>query len=84
MKPGRLRAVRWSELAVVFQGALHSLNPVQRVGKQIAEAIDLHTTQSRRRRRSDAVGELLEQVGLPAAARRATTRTSSPAVSGSG
>src|ERR1700694_3590414 len=40
MQPGRLRAVRWSELAVVFQGALHSLDPVQRVGKQIAEAIE--------------------------------------------
>ena len=65
MSPGRLRAVRWTELAVVFQGALHSLDPVQRVGKQIAEAIDLHTTQPRSATRS-RVGELLEQVGLPA------------------
>ena len=65
MSPGRLRAVRWSELAVVFQGALHSLDPVQRVGKQIAEAIDLHTTQSRGATKQ-RVGELLEQVGLPA------------------
>ena len=65
MNPGRLRAVRWSELAVVFQGALHSLDPVQRVGKQIAEAIDLHTTQPRAATRK-RVGELLEQVGLPA------------------
>src|SRR5690606_36363095 len=32
MKPGRLRAVRWTSAAIVFQGALHSLNPVQRVG----------------------------------------------------
>src|SRR6185436_144858 len=37
MKPGRLRAVRWTELAIVFQGALHTLNPVQRVGDQIYE-----------------------------------------------
>ena len=65
MNPGRLRAVRWTELAVVFQGALHSLDPVQRVGKQIAEAIDLHTTQPRAATRQ-RVGELLEQVGLPA------------------
>ena len=43
MKPGRLRAVRWTELAIVFQGALHTLNPVQRVGDQIAEAIRLHS-----------------------------------------
>ena len=42
MRPGRLRAVRWTELAIVFQGALHTLNPVQRVGDQIYEAIKLH------------------------------------------
>ena len=29
MKPGRLRAVRWTEMSIVFQGALHALNPVQ-------------------------------------------------------
>jgi peptide/nickel transport system ATP-binding protein len=65
MNPGRLRAVRWSELAVVFQGALHSLDPVQKVGKQIAEAIDLHTTQARAATKQ-RVGDLLEQVGMPA------------------
>ncbi len=66
MSLGRLRAVRWAEASIVFQGALHSLNPLQRVGQQIAEPILLH---DRRRRRRDAdarVGELLEQVGLPA------------------
>ena len=46
MKPGRLRAVRWTSAAIVFQGALHSLNPVQRVGQQIEEAILLHTQAS--------------------------------------
>ncbi|GIU93958.1 MAG: dipeptide/oligopeptide/nickel ABC transporter ATP-binding protein [Gaiellaceae bacterium] len=63
MKPGRLRAVRWSEMAIVFQGALHSLNPVQRVGSQIAEAIELHQPGADARGR---VSELLELVGLPA------------------
>jgi peptide/nickel transport system ATP-binding protein len=65
MKPGRLRAVRWAEMAVVFQGALHTLNPVQRVGRQIGEAIELHehTSASTTRKR---VATLLEQVGLPA------------------
>ena len=65
MKPGRLRAVRWTDLAIVFQGALHSLNPVQRVGDQIAEAIRLHS-QDGRGKVSTRVGELLELVGLPA------------------
>jgi peptide/nickel transport system ATP-binding protein len=65
MPPGRLRAVRWTEMAVIFQGALHSLNPVQKINKQIGEAIELHSTSSRGATRQ-RVGELLEQVGLPA------------------
>jgi peptide/nickel transport system ATP-binding protein len=36
MKAGRLRAVRWTGAAVVFQGAMHALNPVQRIGDQLA------------------------------------------------
>jgi peptide/nickel transport system ATP-binding protein len=63
MRPGRLRAVRWSELSIVFQGALHALNPVQRVGDQIGEAIELHHPEAPVRPR---VAELLELVGLPA------------------
>ena len=46
MRPGRLRAVRWTDMAIVFQGALHTLNPVQRVGDQIGEAIRLHSTRA--------------------------------------
>jgi peptide/nickel transport system ATP-binding protein len=66
MRPGRLRAVRWTELAIVFQGALHTLNPVQRVGSQIAEAIRLHSKDLRGGAISKRVDELLELVGLPA------------------
>jgi len=58
MKPGRLRAVRWAEAAVVFQGAQHVLNPVRRVGHQIQEAIDCHAGDNK-------VDDLLEQVGIP-------------------
>jgi peptide/nickel transport system ATP-binding protein len=65
MRPGRLRAVRWTEAAIVFQGAMHALNPVRRVGDQIAEAIRLHDKVSDRQA-ATRVGELLEQVGLPA------------------
>jgi peptide/nickel transport system ATP-binding protein len=66
MRPGRLRAVRWTDLAIVFQGALHTLNPVQRVGRQIGEAIRLHSPSVRATAVSSRVGELLELVGLPA------------------
>ena len=62
MRWGRLRAVRWTEAAIVFQGAMHSLNPVRRVGDQITEAIRLHDPGSDATRR---VGELFEMVGLP-------------------
>ena len=66
MQPGRLRAVRWTDMAIVFQGALHTLNPVQRIGDQIAEAIVLHSPAVRGRAAAVRVGELLELVGLPA------------------
>jgi peptide/nickel transport system ATP-binding protein len=63
MTPGRLRAVRWTEAAIVFQGALHSLNPVRRVGHQVEEAISLHTDLAGPARRQ-RVAELFERVGL--------------------
>ena len=64
MKWGTLRAVRWSQAAIVFQGALHALNPVQRIGDQIAEPIRLHQSVPDKQINS-RVGELLTQVGLP-------------------
>ena len=69
MRPGELRAVRWTSAAIVFQGALHALNPVQRVGRQIAEAILLHSSHSKRAA-DQRVGTLLERVGLPASRAR--------------
>lgn len=65
MKWGRLRAVRWAGASVIFQGAMHSLNAVQRIGRQIAEPMYLHEKigEAEADRR---VKELLEQVGLPA------------------
>ncbi|RPK57397.1 Oligopeptide transport ATP-binding protein OppD [Streptomyces sp. ADI96-02] len=70
MRWGRLRAVRWAGASIVFQGAMHSLNAVHRIGDQIAEPVLLHgrTTRAAARRRA---GELLEQVGLPATRARA-------------
>jgi peptide/nickel transport system ATP-binding protein len=63
---GELRALRWGEAAMVFQGALHSLNPVQRIGDQIIEAIRLHDQSVGKSEAGKRVGELFEQVGLPA------------------
>jgi peptide/nickel transport system ATP-binding protein len=64
MRWGALRAVRWDRASIVFQGAMHALNPVRRVGDQIAEAIQLHDKLSPKRT-DKRVQELVEQVGLP-------------------
>ena len=64
MKAGRLRAIRWTEASIVFQGAMHAMNPVRRIGEQIAEPIVIHGQAGEREARVRA-GELLEQVGLP-------------------
>jgi peptide/nickel transport system ATP-binding protein len=64
---GRLRAVRWAGASIVFQGALHSLNPVRKIGAQIAEPILLHQAGVTRQEAAQRVTELLGQVGLPAA-----------------
>ena len=82
MKPGRLRAVRWTEASIVFQGAMHAMNPVQRIGEQIAEPIIIHGQAGEREARVRA-GELLEQVGCRLVASM-TTRTNYRAVNGSG
>ncbi len=64
MTPGRLRAVRWTQGSIVFQGAMHALNPVQRIGDQIAEPLIVHAMAGEREALLRA-GELLEEVGLP-------------------
>ena len=60
------RQVRWRRMAMVFQGAMNVLNPVLRVGVQIAEPLLLDRTMSKPAARARAE-ELLERVGLGAA-----------------
>jgi peptide/nickel transport system ATP-binding protein len=67
---GKLRALRWAGASIVFQGALHSLNPVQRIGAQIAEPIRVHDPDLPRTAVDQRVEELLEQVGLAASRKR--------------
>jgi peptide/nickel transport system ATP-binding protein len=67
MNWGRLRAMRWAGASIIFQGALHSLNPVRKIGNQIAEPILLHQSGVAKDEASRRVAELLSQVGLPVA-----------------
>ena len=62
-----VRPYRWKHIAMVFQGAMNALNPVQKVGWQIAEPMAVHGVAEGAAARKRA-GELLELVGIPAAA----------------
>ena len=65
LNPGGLRAVRWTAGAIVFQGALHALNPVQTVGDQIVEPMLVHGTAASGAAAAERTEELLGRVGLP-------------------
>ena len=58
---------RWKDIAMVFQGAMNALNPVKTVEAQIVEPMELHGTAEGAAARR-AAGDLLEMVGIPAAA----------------
>jgi oligopeptide/dipeptide ABC transporter ATP-binding protein len=60
----QLRRYRWREISIVFQGAMNALNPVRRIGEQIAEPIEVRLGQSRDHAGKRAA-ELLELVGIP-------------------
>ncbi len=63
--PGaRLRQVRGAEIAMIFQEPMTSLNPVYRVGNQIAEAVRAHRQTGRANLRAEVLQQL-ERVGLP-------------------
>jgi len=55
-------AVRWAQIAMVFQGAMNALNPVRTIESQIAEALRIHGVEKGRER--ERAGELLELVGI--------------------
>ncbi len=69
MNTRELRDIRGSEIAMIFQDPMTSLNPVHKVGKQLTEAIELHRDVTRAQARARAL-ELLKAVGIPRPERR--------------
>ena len=67
--PRRLRELRGNDIAMIFQDPMTSLNPVHKIGDQLAEAMRLHEDVSKRRARARAL-ELLKAVGIPHPDRR--------------
>ena len=62
-EPEFRRKYRWKRISMIFQGAMNALNPVFRVGDQIAEAIMLHEKVSKEEA-MDKVRELFKKVGI--------------------
>jgi peptide/nickel transport system ATP-binding protein len=60
-----IRALRLTGIALVPQGSMNSLNPVLRIGRQIADAFPDHELRLGRREEEQRVAALLAAVGLP-------------------
>lgn len=65
----QMRKIRGNRLAMIFQDPMTSLNPVLKVSRQLTESLQLHMGMTPDQARRRAI-ELLELVGIPAAAER--------------
>jgi peptide/nickel transport system ATP-binding protein len=64
LSPAELRAFRWAETSIVFQGAMNSLNPVHKVSTQLLDVIKAHEPGMTRPARLARAREMLKLVGI--------------------
>ncbi|HTQ89370.1 MAG TPA: ABC transporter ATP-binding protein [Streptosporangiaceae bacterium] len=62
----QLRRVRWAQVAVVLQSAMHALNPVYSIGDQLGDVLRAHRPDLGRAARRDRAVQLLDMVGITA------------------
>jgi len=65
----QLRRIKGAEIAYIFQDPMTSLNPTQKIGRQIIEGIRAHTRVSAEIAKAQAVG-LLREAGIPSSEKR--------------
>ncbi len=61
-----LRRLRWSDIAVVMQSAMHALNPVMSIGAQLTDVLRAHRPGLDRKARRERAVNLLAMVGISA------------------
>jgi peptide/nickel transport system ATP-binding protein len=61
-----LRAFRWAETAIVFQGAMNSLNPVHKISVQLTDVLKAHEPKMSEHTRNARAREMLKLVGISA------------------
>ena len=61
-----MRKIRGNKISMIFQDPMTALNPVQRVGEQIAEVVQLHSETGNKADAEKRAKEMLEIVGIPA------------------
>lgn len=65
----QMQGLRGSKVAMIFQEPMTALNPVKKIGKQLAEMFSIHTSLNKQQIEAKCL-ELLERVGVPAPSKR--------------
>ncbi len=69
MSKKRLQSYKGSDVSMIFQDPMTSLNPTMKIGRQITESLLLHTKMTKLEAEKEAI-RLLEEVNIPHAAER--------------